>query len=128
MDTSFSFTLKVNSADIDHLNHVNNVVYVNWVLEAAAKHWNTLSSNEMNEAYVWVVLRHEIDYLGAAILNDEITVTTWIGDSYGVKSDRFIEFKRGEKLLAKAKTVWCLLDRKTMRPVRIPLNLLEILK
>lgn len=128
MDASFTFTLQVTADDIDDLNHVNNVVYVNWVLEAAAKHWEALSSNDMNEMYVWVVLRHEIDYLASGMLDDEISVTTWIGDSYGVKSDRFVEIKRGDTVLAKAKTVWCLLDKKTMRPVRIPKELLAVLK
>lgn len=128
METIYSFNLTVTKKDIDHLNHVNNVVYVNWILEAAEKHWESLSSKKMNETYVWVVLRHEIDYLSSAMLDDEITVSTWIGDSLGVKSDRFVVIKRGDKLLAKAKTIWCLLDKESMKPIRIPLELKGLLK
>lgn len=128
MNNLFSFTLKISTQEIDDLNHVNNIVYLNWVLKAAEKHWGFLSSESLNKNYVWVVLRHEIDYLKSAMLNDEITVVTWIGESYGAKSERFVEIKKGKKLLAKAKTIWCLLDKKIMRPVRIPKEIIEILK
>ena len=35
MDTIFEFKIKVKSKDIDDLNHVNNVVYVQWMDEVA---------------------------------------------------------------------------------------------
>ena len=128
MKKKYSFNKVVSKTDIDALNHVNNLIYLEWVLNAAEKHWEILSSNTVNEKFVWVVLRHEIDYLAAALLNDEVTITTWIGDSLGVKSDRFVEIKKGNKLIAKAKTTWCLLDKRTMRAVRIPSDVLNLLK
>jgi acyl-CoA thioester hydrolase len=126
MKNLFKFTFKVTADQIDHLNHVNNVVYVNWILDAAQKHWEYLSDNTMNSMYVWVVLRHEIDYLSSAKLNDEITVNTWVQKSAGVKSERAIEIKKGDKLIANALTTWCLLDKKTMKPVRIPSEILDL--
>jgi len=126
MKNTFSFSLKVSTLNIDDLNHVNNLVYLNWVLKAAEKHWKSLSTDFLMENYSWVVLRHEIDYLKSAMLHDEITVVTWIGESYGVKSERFVEIKIENKLIAKAKTIWCLLDKKTMRPVRIPNEIIKI--
>ena len=124
----FVFSLLVGENEIDNLNHVNNVHYLKWVQNAAQKHWEILSNANLNSSYVWVVLRHEIDYLSSAKLNDILTVETWIGDSYGIKSERFVEIKRATKLIAKAKTIWCLLDKKTMKPVRIPTEILNILK
>jgi len=126
MKNFFSFTFKVTADQIDHLNHVNNVVYVNWVLDAAQKHWEFLSYNIMNTRYVWVVLRHEIDYLASAKLYDEITINTWVQKSEGVKSERIIEIRKGDKVIAKALTIWCLLDKKTMRPVRIPPEIIKL--
>jgi acyl-CoA thioester hydrolase len=128
MKNSFSNSLIVSKKDIDHLGHVNNLVYLEWVLNIAEKHWAILSTNEINDNFVWVVVRHEIDYLSSAKLNDEIIVTTWIGDSYGVKSERFVEIKLNDKVIAKAKTIWCLVDKKTMRAVRISAEILAILK
>jgi len=123
----FSFTHIVNKNEIDNLNHVNNIYYIQWVQNAAQKHWSSISNLVFDSKYVWVVLRHEIDYLASAKLGDKIQVNTWIGDSYGVKSERFVEIKKGEKLISKSKTVWCLLDKKTMKPIRIPLEVLNIL-
>jgi len=126
MKNFFSFTFKVTADQIDHLNHVNNVVYVNWVLDAAQKHWEFLSNNSMSDSHVWVVLRHEIDYLASAKLDDEIIINTWVQKSEGVKSERIIEIKKGDKVIAKALTIWCLLDKKTMRPVRIPPEIVKL--
>ena len=124
----FHITLIVSANELDDLNHVNNIHYIKWVQDVAKKHWGILSNSNLEAKYVWVVLRHEVDYLSSAKLNDEITVNTWIGDSYGVKSERFVEIKKGDKLIAKAKTIWCLLDKTAMKPVRIPLEIIKILQ
>jgi acyl-CoA thioester hydrolase len=125
---SFSHTLIVNQNDLDALNHVNNITYLQWVQNVAEKHWSAICNNEIDAHYVWVVIRHEIDYFSPAMLNDEITITTYIGDSYGVKSERFVEIKKIDKLLAKAKTIWCLLDKNTMKPVKVPTEIMDILQ
>lgn len=121
------YSRKVTENEIDALNHLNNVQYLNYVQDAAEKHWKALSNSKIDTQYVWVVLRHEIDYLKSAKLNDELEIKTWIGESAGVKSERFVEILKNDVLIAKAKTVWCLLDSKTMRPVRIPLEIMNIL-
>ena len=128
INNSFSYTLIVSESDIDTLNHVNNITYLQWVQNAAQKHWAILSNSEIDENYVWVVIRHEIDYFLPAILNDKITVSTYIGDSYGVKSELFVKIKKGDKILAKAKTIWCLLDKNTMKPVKVPSEIMAILQ
>lgn len=126
-DKGFEFNFQVKETEIDDLQHVNNVNYLNWVQLAANKHWAFLSNSEVDSEFVWVVLRHEIDYISPAFLNDTITVKTWIGESYGVKSERFVEVKREGELLTKAKTIWCLLNKKTLKPTRIPENILQLL-
>lgn len=128
IENSFSHTLIVDQNDLDALNHVNNITYLQWVQNVAEKHWSAICNNEIDTHYVWVVIRHEIDYFSPAILNDEVTVTTYIGDSYGVKSERFVEIKKADKLLAKAKTIWCLLDKNTMKPVKVPAEIMDILQ
>lgn len=128
INNSFSYTLIVSESDIDTLNHVNSITYLQWVQNAAQKHWGNLSNADIDKNYVWVVIRHEIDYFLPALLNDVITVSTYIGDSYGVKSERFVEIKKGDKILAKAKTIWCLLDKKTMKPVKFPSEIMDILQ
>ena len=36
----------VSKNDLDELNHVNNIKYVNWILEIAKIHWRSLVSDE----------------------------------------------------------------------------------
>jgi len=127
-NNKFTFSFVVNENEIDDLNHVNNIHYVEWIQNAAQKHWDILKQQIINKNYVWVVLRHEVDYLASAKLNDIIEISTWIGDSYGVKSERFVEVKCEGKILAKAKTVWCLLDDKSMKLIRIPSEIMKILQ
>ena len=125
---SHSFKIKVSEKEIDELNHVNNMHYLKYMENAAKIHWNKLSDRAVNKKYVWVVLRHEIDYLFSAKLNDELVVTTWIGESYGVKSERYVEIKKDGRTILKSKTIWCLLTKKIMRPVRIPPEILKLLE
>ncbi|HPW63949.1 MAG TPA: thioesterase, partial [Cyclobacteriaceae bacterium] len=57
-EKDFSINIIVQPTDIDDMAHVNNVVYVRWVQEVAAAHWNTLTTVEIKQKYLWVVLRH----------------------------------------------------------------------
>ena len=125
---SFKIKKKVSIKDIDDLNHVNNAVYVKWMDDVAFLHWQELTENYPLPEYIWVVSRHEIDYKGQAILNDEITIKTWVGETSGVKSIRYIEFYKDQKLLVNSKTVWVLLNAKTYRPTRITENVLKVLE
>lgn len=128
-DNDFSITLPVLESDIDEMSHVNNVVYVRWVQEVAAAHWATLASAAARHKYLWVVLRHEIDYLSPALRDETIVATTWVGESKGPRSERFVHItNQAGKLLAKAKTVWCLLDGETMKPKRVDESVVALLK
>jgi len=135
---SYQDTFKVERNAIDGLNHVNNVVYLQWVNDISEKHWNILAGQEIKEKYIWVVIRHELDYLNPAFLGDDITVLTWVGESSGVKSIRnvhvykgetiLLKVYKGETILLKARSTWCLLEVKTLRPTRIKEDILSLLR
>ncbi len=125
--TPFEIQLEVTEDHIDELKHVNNVVYLQWVQDIANLHWDKLREGYDTSAYVWVVLRHELDYSGQAVLGDTITARTWVGETAGIKSIRHVEFYKGEKLLVKTQTFWCLVDSKTLRPKRITGEILQVL-
>ena len=118
---AFQLTITVQTADIDELKHVNNVVYLRWVQDVAAAHWEAIASREMREKYSWVVLRHEIDYKNPAFLDDSLIARTWVGSCEGVRSVRNVKIYQSNsgKLVAEAKTTWCLLDAQTAKPKRI---------
>ncbi len=120
MATVYHHPIKVTSADIDEMNHVNNVVYVQWVQDAAAAHWNVQAPDEVKSKFNWVVMRHEIDYRMSALLNDELIAKTWVDSYEGAKSVRIVQIirKNDVKLLAEARTTWCLLSAGNNKPVR----------
>ncbi len=117
----FETKITVTQDDIDELNHVNNVRYVQWVNDAAKLHWEQNTTKEISNNYYWVVLNHNIDYNSSAFLNDVVAIKTYVTKSEGVTSTRVVEMynSKTDKLLVKSETNWCLIDAKTNRPTRI---------
>ena len=117
----FEYQITVTKDDIDELNHVNNVRYVQWVNDAAKRHWQQNTSEEIITNYYWVVLSHNIDYKSSAFLNDTLTIKTYVSSFEGVRSIRIVEIynSKTNKLLVKSETNWCLIDANTNRPTRI---------
>ena len=128
MENVFTLTITVSTEDIDNLHHVNNLVYVKWMDKIATSHWTYLTKDSPFPEYVWVVMRHEIDYLKQASLGDKIIVKTWVGETRGITSVRLMEFYKKDVLLVKAKTTWAMLDSKNFKPARIRENVLKVLQ
>lgn len=127
--TEFNYTIGVSADDLDELEHVNNVVYVRYIQEVAAAHWQAAASPVLREQYAWMVLRHEIDYKAQAFLNDELIGTTWVGEHHGARFERYVKLvrKSDNKVIVESKTIWCMLDSKTLRPARIGNDVLAVL-
>ena len=117
----FSLTLTALPEHIDELGHVNNAVWVQWIQEVAVGHWYASAPERYRDAFVWVVIRHEIDYLRPALVGDVVTGRTWVDEApKGAKFDRFMEFTGADgKVLVKARTTWAMLDKASGRPQRI---------
>ena len=49
----------VSKKDLDDLNHVNNMVYISWVLDIAKKHWNNLVDIQTIKIFYWVLLEQD---------------------------------------------------------------------
>lgn len=114
-------SLRIGEEDTDALGHVNNIVYLRWVQEAAEAHWNELASAQIRENWFWVVLRHEIDYFRPVLPGERLIARTRVLNALGPRSDRLVEICREDEsvIFASAKTTWCLMSRSTGRPVRI---------
>jgi acyl-CoA thioester hydrolase len=118
----FELAITARPEDIDELGHVNNAVWVQWVQQVAVAHWDSLADPAHRDAYFWVVVRHEIDYLRAAHAGDRLMARTWVGDEpRGARFDRFVEFTGADgKVCVRAHTVWAIIDKATGRPIRVP--------
>ncbi len=122
----FSHSFTVENTDIDVQGHVNNVAFVRWIQEVAVAHWFSITTEEMRTKYSWIVVRHEIDYKKQAFETEEIIVETWVGEPTRISWERFTEIRRGEDLLVKARSVWCLINRETSKPSRITEELKDL--
>ena len=118
----FEIGLEARAEHIDELGHVNNAVWVQWIQHVAVAHWQAVADPAHRDAYYWVVVRHEIDYLRAAHAGDLITGRTWVGDApQGARFDRFVEFTGSDgKACVRAKTQWAIMDKALGRPIRVP--------
>jgi acyl-CoA thioester hydrolase len=117
----------VKPNDLDELNHVNNIRYVEWVQNIAKAHWLQNASPKIIKDYYWVMLSHCIEYKSAAFLNDNIKLKTYVTKSEGVTSVRIVEISNANnKLLAKSETRWCLISNQTNRPARITAEIIDL--
>ena len=132
----FHLDIAAVSTDIDDLGHVSNLVYLRWVLEVAQGHSAALGYDMA--AYrrlgaVFVVRRHEIDYLSSAYAGDRIRLTTWVESWKAVSSVRMTTISRitgsaegdGEVAveLARATTLWAMINLDSGKPQRIAAEL-----
>ncbi len=117
----FEMQFTARNEHIDVMGHVNNAVWVQWVQDIATAHWDAVAPAEHRAQFVWLVVRHEIDYRGNIAEGESVTGETWIeGEAQGAKSLRRVDFRDGAgKVLVSAATSWAMLDRATQRPVRV---------
>lgn len=117
-----TLTFTAGPEHIDELGHVNNAVWVNWIQDIATAHWAAVASAEHQQAYVWVVTRHEIDYRGNIAEGQSVTAETFIPEPpTGARFDRRVDFRNmAGKVIVSAKTTWAIIDRASGRILRVP--------
>ena len=118
----FERAVTARPEQIDELGHVNNAVWVQWIQEVALDHWYSVATPAHQDAYIWVVVRHEIDYLRPAFVGETLTGRTWVGETpKGARFDRHMEFTGDDgKVRVRAVTQWAIIDKATGRPIRVP--------
>lgn len=57
----YEHLIQVKPEHIDEMNHVNNVVYLQWAQDAAFAHWMAKASHAVREQYKWVVLNMRLN-------------------------------------------------------------------
>ena len=114
-------TIIVLREHLDAINHVNNVVYVQWMQDIAVEHWNSVATDTLKQELLWMIKRHEVDYFNQAFLGDELTMETWTGDFTNVTWKRHYQIVRpaDNKKIISASSVWIPFERKTQRPRRV---------
>ncbi|MEO1013981.1 MAG: thioesterase family protein [Pseudomonadota bacterium] len=126
-ETAFAMEISPAPEDFDELGHVNNAVYLRWAQEVAVRHWAATAPAAMRAEKIFVILRHEIDYRDPVLPGERVVGRTWLGAAKGPRFERYVDLRKPDALKpsASVKSVWCMIDMATRRPLRIGQDVLD---
>lgn len=119
----FELTVQIGPEAIDELGHANNVETLRWVEAVGRAHLEAVGfplDRLLATGGAFVARRHEISYLRPVFLGDRLAVRTRVASMGGARSVREVAIYRGEEIVAEARTDWAFVDVRTMRPRRVP--------
>lgn len=109
---------------LDENKHVNNLVYLNWIIDAAQLHVESMGITKLNQAVgaTWIVRSHHIEYLRPAFAGEHISIWTWVSNMRRVQTLRKYKIFRleDEALLAEGETNWIFVDTQNGKMRSIP--------
>ena len=114
----FRHAVAIDPADIDHMGHVNNSVYLKWVQEAVVDYWQSIAPPDAVARHLWVALKHEITYFKPTFLGDSVVAQVLLEKVQGARAFYQTLIRRGEEVVAEVRSSWCCLDAETKRPTR----------
>jgi len=122
---TFSYTFTVPASAIDFNGHVNNVTYLQWMMEAASRHSQSVGMGFeqcLEHGGTWVAKSHHIEYKASAYEGEELRMETWIETLGRIVSERRYRLTRtgDEMLLCEGQTEWVFVDKDRFRPSKIP--------
>ena len=130
----YTVKVKVLPEEIDQLGHANNRVYLNWIMKAAYTHSESLGlsvDDYLNIGVAMVAKRHELNYIAATFVNDELIIGTWIATNDNrFNSQRNYQIIRlsDDKTILRAETNWVSMNIQTGKPQRMPEEFIQCYK
>lgn len=126
-ETAFMRRFEAAPEDIDVMGHVNNSVYVRWVEKIAVAHWEAVAPGLLQDRFLFVMLRHEIDYRDQVLLGETVEARTWLGRAKGPRFERFVDIRKtgAKKFSSYSRIDWCQIDAETRKPVRVGPEVLD---
>lgn len=124
LEPDYSYEFVIPPSAVDENGHVNNVMYVQWMQDAAVRHYEAMGGTGPTHAIgaTWVVRSHLVEYLSPAFAGERIQVLTWVVNMRRVRSLRRYRFVRAadQRLLVRGETDWVFVDAKNGSPRAIP--------
>ena len=116
---TFRHPIAIEPADIDHMGHVNNAVYLKLVQDAVINYWRSVAPPGAVAQHLWVALKHEITYLRPTFLQDTVVAEVIAERVEGARAYFTTIVRRREEVLSEIKSSWCCLDAASLRPARL---------
>jgi acyl-CoA thioester hydrolase len=148
----FAAYFRVRHYEADALGHVNNAAYLHYLEQAAIEHSAAVGyplRRYQEMGTLFIVRRHEVDYLRPASPGDVLEVVTWAAEIRGPKAVRNYEVYRhaqaasevgtvavpaddllppthvpASEPLVRARTQWVYVELESGRPLRVPAELI----
>ena len=124
----YEFTIPADA--VDENGHVNNVMYVQWMQDAAVRHYEAMGGRQItiDLGATWVVRSHTVEYLRPAFAGERIRVLTWVVNMRRVRSLRRYRFLRveDEQELVRGETDWVFVDMESGALRSIPREVTEL--
>lgn len=129
-DKIFTLHFTVNEKPENYIRHVNNLRYLEWFIDAAINHADTLGWGMQackERSLAWVAKSHCIEYVTPALQGDKLIIYTWI---HALKKSRVVRRykcvrEHDKKVICTAETTWVIVDYETGYPKAIPSDLLS---
>ena len=120
----YSYDFVIPQSAVDENGHANNVMYVQWMQDAAVRHYAAMGGTGPTHAIgaTWVVRSHLVEYLRPAFAGEHTRVETWVANLRRVRSLRRYRFLRAAdgQLLVQGETDWVFVDAESGSPRAIP--------
>jgi acyl-CoA thioester hydrolase len=114
LEPVYPYEFTIPDEAVDENGHVNNVMYVQWMQDAAVRHYEAMGGRQItiDLGATWVVRSHTIEYLRPAFAGERIRVLTWVATIRRVRSLRRYRFIRleDEQELVRGETDWIFVD------------------
>ncbi|MGD8402069.1 MAG: acyl-CoA thioesterase [Anaerolineales bacterium] len=128
----YPYEFTIPDEAVDENGHVNNVMYVQWMQDAAVRHYEAMGGRQItiDIGATWVVRSHMVEYLRPAFAGERIKVLTWVVNMRRVRSLRRYQFIRmeDEQLLVRGETDWVFVDMEKGSPRAIPPEVSSLFK
>jgi acyl-CoA thioester hydrolase len=126
----YPYEFTIPDSAVDENGHVNNVIYVQWMQDAAVRHYEAMGGRQItiDLGATWVVRSHTIEYLRPAFAGERIRALTWVANMRRVRSLRCYRFLRvadGQELV-RGETDWVFVDVNSGAPRAIPKEVTEL--
>jgi len=122
---------KVLDSEIDHLNHVNNKVYLEWMEKVSWAHSLAVGIDmQVMKALgkVMVIGQHEMNYHAGCYLGDELLIGTWVSAPLSPRRrKRHYQIIRQAdgKTVFSGHTQWICMDLNTHKSANMPEAFIE---
>ena len=126
----YPYEFTIPDEAVDENGHVNNVMYVQWMQDAAVRHYEAMGGRQItiDLGATWVVRSHTVEYLRPAFAGERIKVLTWVVNMRRVRSLRRYQFIRAqdEQLLVRGETDWVFVDAQGGSLRKIPQKVADL--